>query len=278
MRTSSILLICLLALSCTSADAAKPMQWAAVNMPARGQAQSIGTPAAGCLMGAEVLETEGPGWQVLRLERKRNFAHPVMIDYIHWLGKQVHDESLGAMIVGDLSQPRGGPMSFGHGSHQNGLDADILFRLTDQPLTDDERERPDMISVVSGQHVDKSLWSDKLERLVEIAASSPQVERIFVNPAIKAHLCKTLPQSQHAWLRKLRPWWGHDEHFHVRLACPSGSPDCVAQTPPPEGDGCGYEVESWLEKPTLNIPSNKPNTRNVTLPAQCQSVIKTAGQ
>ncbi len=285
MRQSLLLLTGLLVLACADADAAKsasvaakPTQWAAINQPSRGQSQSIGTPAAGCLMGAEALEPDGPGWQVLRLERKRNYAHPAMIDYIHWLGHRIQDESLGAIIIGDLSQPRGGPMSFGHGSHQNGLDVDILFRLTDLPLTESERERPDMISVVRGQTVDRSLWSDKLERLVEIAASAPQVERIFVNPAIKAHLCKTVPQSQHSWLRKLRPWWGHDEHFHVRLACPPGSPDCVAQTPPPEGDGCGYEVESWLEKPTLNIPSDRPNTRNVILPAQCQTVIKTAGR
>ena len=276
MRYSTLLLVGLLGLSCTSADAAKPFEWAAVKRPVPGSAQAIGTPAAGCLMGAEALESDGPGWQVLRLERKRNYAHPAMIDYIHWLGNQVRGESLGTMIVGDLSQPRGGPMSFGHGSHQNGLDADIVFRLTDQPLTDAERQRPDLISVVRGQRVDRSLWTDKLTRLIEIAASAPQVERIFVNPAIKAELCRTVPLAQHSWLHKLRPWWGHDEHFHVRLACPPGSAECVSQTPPPDGDGCGAEVASWLERPTLNIPSDKPNTRNVSLPAQCQSVIKTA--
>ena len=278
MKTNTLCLVGFLTLAGAGAFAAKPVEWAAVGQPSRGQAQAIGTPAAGCLLGAETLEADGPGWQVLRLERKRNYAHPAMIDYIHWLGGRVRDEQLGAMIVGDLSQPRGGPMAFGHGSHQNGLDADILFRLTDQPLTESERERPDLISVVRGQTVDRSLWSGKLERLLEVAASSPQVERIFVNPAIKAHLCKSLPPSRHGWLHKLRPWWGHDEHFHVRLSCPPGSPDCVSQAPPPDGDGCGYEVDSWLKRPTLNIPSDKPNTRNVTLPAQCQSVIQTAGQ
>ena len=278
MRYSSVILLGLLALACTTADAAKPVEWAAVNRPAPGSAQAIGTPAAGCLMGAQQLEADGPGWQVLRLERKRNYAHPATIDFIHWLGGREQDESLGSMVIGDLSQPRGGPMSFGHGSHQNGLDVDLLFRLTDAPLNETERQRPDMISVVRGQSVDPNLWTGKLTRLVEIAASAPQVERIFVNPAIKAALCKSVPQSQQAWLRKLRPWWGHDEHFHVRLACPPGSADCVPQTPPPEGDGCGYEVESWLERPTLNIPSDKPNTRNVSLPPQCQSVIKTAGR
>ena len=278
MRYKLAILLGLAALTATTMAMARPYEWAAVKQPARGEAQAIGTPAAGCLVGGEALEAEGPGWQLLRLERHRNYAHPAMIDYIHWLGAEVQRQSLGNMIIGDLSQPRGGPMSFGHGSHQNGLDADILFRLTERPLTESERERPDMISVVHGQAVDRALWSSKLKHLLEIAASAPQVERIFVNPAIKAELCRTIPPSQRAWLHKLRPWWGHDEHFHVRLGCPADSTDCVAQKPQPDGDGCGAEVMSWLKRPTLNIPSDKPNTRNVTLPAQCHGVIKTAGE
>ena len=274
MRTKIAFLIGLLAQTSLTALADTPKDWAKVSHPLGGQAQALGTPAAGCLMGAQELEPQGPGWQVLRLERKRNFTHPDMIQFIHWLGAQVQSESLGNMVIGDLSQPRGGPMSFGHGSHQNGLDADILFRLTDRPLTPAERERPDMISVVRGQGVDPELWTDKIERLVEIAANAPQVERIFVNPAIKSALCNKLPADQRSWLHKLRPWWGHDEHFHVRLGCPADSTECVSQKPPPEGDGCGAEVDSWLERPTLNIPSDKPNTRKVTLPAHCHVVLK----
>ena len=280
MKIAYPLMAGLLTMLAVTADAAGPQDWAAQKQPVNGQSQAIGTPAAGCLIGAEQLEPEGPGWQVLRLERHRNYAHPAMIDYLHWLGGQVAAEALGNMIIGDMSQPRGGPMNFGHGSHQNGLDADILFRLTDQPLTEAERERPDLISMVRGQGVDHALWTSKITRLVQIAASAPQVERIFVNPAVKAELCRTTPPAQRAWLRKLRPWWGHDEHFHVRIACPPGSTLCTPQAPPPEGDGCGAELASWLrqEQQTLNIPSDKPNTRNVTLPDQCRTVMKMAGK
>ena len=58
--------------------------------------------------------------------------------------------------------------------------------------------------------------------MLEVAASDPVVDRIFVNPVIKRELCTHEPPGS-LWLRKLRPWWGHHDHFHVRLRCPPGS-------------------------------------------------------
>ena len=165
-------------------------------------------------------------------------------------------------------------MVYGHGSHQNGLDADIFFKTVDAPLTPQEISNPEMPSVVSGREVNPQRWSWNLSRLLEIAAKHPRVDRIFVNPAIKHELCQKTPSENRDWLRKLRPWWGHDDHFHVRLTCPEGSVGCVQQPEPPQGDGCGWEVESWLERPTLNLPQNRPNTRVVRLPDDCQKILK----
>ena len=44
-------------------------------------------------------------------------------------------------LVGDISQPRGGPMFTGHASHQIGLDADVwLTPMPDRTLSRAERE------------------------------------------------------------------------------------------------------------------------------------------
>ena len=249
-------------------------EWGQARAPSPGDTQSFGTPAAGCLAGARPLESNGPGWQVLHPERHRFYAHPALLNYLAALAGRARQESLGGLLIGDLSQPRGGPMLYGHGSHQNGLDADVLFRTEDRTLSHHELSEPVVPSLVKGQRVDPAHWTPTVARLLEVAAKMPGVDRIFVNPAIKLELCNTVAPQDRGWLRKLRPWWGHDDHFHVRLTCPADSPGCVQQKPPPEGDGCGWEVESWLKRPTLNLPQNKPNTRVVALPEQCRAILK----
>ena len=82
-------------------------------------------------------------------------------------------------------------------------------------------------------------------RLIKRAASYPEVERIFVNAGVKKELCNTAGKDR-AWLRKVRPWYLHDDHLHVRLSCPPGMAGCVAQDPVPEGDGCGENLRYWL--------------------------------
>ena len=61
----------------------------------------------------------------------------------------------------------------------------------------------------------------------------PQVARIFVHPAIKKALCQMAPQvgKDTSWLGKVRPWWNHHYHFHIRLTCPPGSEGCENQKP-----------------------------------------------
>jgi penicillin-insensitive murein endopeptidase len=99
------------------------------------------------------------------------------------------------------------------------------------------------------------------------------VDRIFINPAIKKAMCESVPANgDRSWLRKLRPWWGHDEHFHVRLACPADSPDCFVQAPMPDGDGCGAELESWLDRPTWPAPPEKPHHQSRPLPEACSGL------
>ena len=54
--------------------------------------------------------------------------------------------------------------------------------------------------------------------------------------------------NDRAWLAKLRPWWNHYYHFHVRVKCPSAATDCEGQKPLSGDDGCGQELTNWAEK------------------------------
>lgn len=232
--------------------------------PASLPARSIGSYARGCLAGAKPLPIDGPAWQAMRLSRNRNWGHPVLIAYLEKLAKQVQkQDGWHGLLVGDLAQPRGGPMLSGHTSHQIGLDADIwLNPMPHYRLKPQERETRAAVSMLAEDDVsvDRSKWTEQHAKLIKRAASYSEVARIFVHPAIKKTLCDWAGKDR-SWLSKVRPWWGHHYHFHVRLACPPHSPGCVNQAPPGASDGCGREVDRWLRKvrkPAKPVPSKKP--------------------
>ncbi|WP_448205763.1 penicillin-insensitive murein endopeptidase [Azospirillum sp. sgz302134] len=253
--------------------------WSQVSGPSSGPAQSIGGYAAGCIAGAQPLAGEGAGYQVIRMSRQRYYGHPDLVDYLKDFGRKVAAAGLGSALVGDMGQARGGPMSFGHASHQIGLDADIWLRLDLAPMGRNAREGLTEIKYVDYDRMRVTAdWSDRQANLIRIAASDPRVARIFVNPAIKLAMCR------HNWpnrdfLRKLRPWHGHDGHMHIRLSCPANSPQCEEQRDIPDGDGCGDELESWLESasPAVETHNGKPQPRYVNMPPACQSVLRANG-
>ena len=249
-----------------------------VAAPTAGATRSIGGYARGCLAGAEALPLDGPHWQVMRLSRNRNWGNPELIAYIEKFSADVAGDGWSGLLVGDMSQPRGGPLPTGHTSHQVGLDADVWFvPMPDHKLSAEEREKKSAVSVLmTGRlSVDPRKWSDLYPRLLKRAVSYPEVARIFVSAAIKKELCQTTG-SDRAWLRKLRPWWGHDDHFHVRLDCPPGMAGCKSQAPPPVGDGCGAELDVWFKPPPPppKIPPKlKPELTLADLPASCRGVL-----
>jgi penicillin-insensitive murein endopeptidase len=213
------------------------------------QARAIGGYARGCLAGATAIPVDGPSWQVMRLARNRNWGHPDLIAYLEKFARQVPREAgWNGILVGDISQPRGGPMLTGHASHQIGLDADIwLTPMPDRRLSRSERENMSATNMVRSDWMDvnEDNWSSSHVKVIRLAAREPRVARIFVNPAIKKALCREAG-SDRAWLKKVRPMWGHNYHFHIRMECPAGSNDCADQDPPPDGDGCGKELSDWL--------------------------------
>src|SRR5215813_6261404 len=185
--------------------------------------QTIGFYSRGCLAGGVALPINGKTWQVMRLSRNRNWGHPNLIRFLERLSEKGAKVGWPGLLVGDISQPRGGPMLTGHASHQVGLDADIwLTPMPDRELTRAEREEMSATDVVAAdkKDVDPKVWTPGHLAIIRTAARQPEVERIFVNAAIKKALCREA-RGDRGWLHKVRPMWGHDYHFHIRLSCPS---------------------------------------------------------
>jgi penicillin-insensitive murein endopeptidase len=249
--------------------------------PASGAAQAIGAYERGCLSGALALPADGPNWQVMRPSRNRAWGHPVLIALLERLAAKLPAEAgWPGLLVGDIAQPRGGPMLTGHGSHQIGLDADLwLTPMPARRLSASERDEISAINMVAADGMDvDAAWMPQHRRLLETVAREPQVARIFVNPAIKRALCREAG-SDRAWLTKIRPWWGHNYHFHIRLACPRGEPNCREQALPPPGDGCGKELDWWFTEEALHpapAPPRKP-MRLADLPPACAALVAAPG-
>lgn len=244
--------------------------------------EPIGFYSKGCLAGAMQLPETGPTWQAMRLSRNRNWGHPETIDLIRKLSaKAAQMPGWNGIYVGDISQPRGGPMLTGHASHQMGMDADIWLRPgIDMNLNRAQRENISAISMrrANGAYTNDN-WTRGQHELVKAAAQDPRTARIFLFPGAKVRMCNE-EKGDRTYLRKIRPYWGHHYHFHVRLRCPEGAGNCRNQNPPPPGDGCA-EAQQWVNN-ILNPPPPDPNAkpappkreaRMSDLPGQCVSVL-----
>jgi penicillin-insensitive murein endopeptidase len=248
------------------------------------KAQTIGFYSKGCLAGAAALPINGKTWQVMRLSRNRNWGHPKLVEFLERLSDKGTKVGWRGLLVGDMSQPRGGPMLTGHASHQVGLDADIwLTPMPDRELTRVEREETSATMMVAPDRkdVDSHVWTPAHTALIKAAAEEPEVERIFVNAAIKKALCREAGDDR-AWLNKVRQYWQHDYHFHVRIHCPADSPDCKPQQAVPAGDGCGKDLDWWFTDavlhpkpppPPTTPPQPRPQVTLNDLPPACRQVL-----
>ena len=229
----------------------------AVNAPSKMATRSIGFYAKGCLAGGKPLPVNGPAWQTMRLSRNRMWGHPTLVRYIERFAKDAKaKDGWPGLLVGDMSMPRGGPMPFGHASHQVGLDVDIWYRpMPDRVLTDEERETMPMESfLLDPGHVNPNVWTPDFAKLLRRAVSYPEVARVFVNPAIKKWLCDNVKEDR-AFLRKINPIMGHDDHFHVRLVCPADNPACRNQAALAADEGCGKGLDAWIAKLSKAVPA-----------------------
>ncbi|MBI1868189.1 MAG: penicillin-insensitive murein endopeptidase [Methylocystis sp.] len=239
----------------------------------------IGFYTRGCLAGGAALPINGPTWQVMRLSRNRNWGHPALIGFLERFAPAAAKASgWPGILVGDLSQPRGGPMLTGHASHQIGLDADIwLTPMPQRELSRAEREEMPATDVVrsDGLDVEPGVFTDSHIAVLRAAAADPAVQRVFVNAAIKRALCRSA-HGDRSWMNKVRPWWGHSYHFHVRLVCPRDADACAGQDAAPAGDGCDASLASWFTDEVLHPKKSTktwPPMTMAKLPADCREVL-----
>lgn len=263
--------------------------------PSQQDSMPVGSYARGCAAGMVQLPETGPSWQAMRLSRNRNYGQPILVDYLIGLSQVAQQIGWAGLYIGDMSQPRGGPMTSGHASHQIGLDADI-WMLPPQRLDLSRKERESISSIPVRSADQKSVtanWTARHRALLRAAALDPRIDRIFVAAAVKIEMCKTATPADKKWLQKIRPIAGHDTHFHVRLKCPKGASLCQTQKPTVSelskgGNGCDDTLMYWVTdylnppKPSKKTKKKKPEEppekgpRQFTmadLPRQCADVL-----
>jgi penicillin-insensitive murein endopeptidase len=104
----------------------------------------------------------------------------------------------------------------------------------------------------------------------------PETTRVFVNAAIKKELCRSAG-SDRGWMTKVRPYWGHDDHIHVRLACPDSASSCEEQEAPPAGDGCAEKDLAYWFQPGVLHPTPGPPRPPLplsALPEACRELLQ----
>ena len=291
------LLLCLALLAPLPAQAENLANklFGAADAPSQQDPMPIGTYARGCAAGLVAMPETGPNWQVMRLSRHRNFGQPVLVYYLQDLAGYANQAGWRGIYIGDMGQPRGGPMTSGHASHQIGLDVDIWTLKPDSlTLSAKQREKLSSISVRTNDQLSvNGNWDPSYAAFLKLAASDPRVDRIFVAAAIKLELCKTARKSDKAWLQHIRPEAGHEDHFHIRLKCPKGATLCETQKPTVAdlskgGDGCDETLAWWVSDEYLHPKPPKKPTKPVKpkprkkgprefimadLPGQCAGVL-----
>ncbi len=262
---------------------AAPNAWSNITSPRNLPLAVYGSASNGCITGAEQLPAQGVGYQTMRQSRNRHYGHPDLIQFVESLGRLANSQHQ-LLLLGDMSQAMGGPMSSEHASHQSGLDIDVwLYDMTPKQFKPAHIEQLKMQSTVdkaNGQL--NTRWRPFFMTYIKHTAQDQNVERIFVNPVIKQALCDIDPNGQ--WLQKVRPWWGHDSHFHVRLKCPAGQTYCQNPAPIPAGTGCDANLTKWVleqsdailnPKPIARSSNSKtPKKQKPPLPIQCTNLIR----
>jgi penicillin-insensitive murein endopeptidase len=211
--------------------------------------QSSGQPDAGFLRNASALKSEGKGYVKLFRSRERQYGSSELVQLIEQVSAEMSqvkpcDQVLCERLqVGDLSQQKGGDIDR-HGSHENGLDVDLVYFRTnhrEQSLNETDGFTENF---VQNNRVTKNFDLQRNWIFLKTIVSSGIVNRMFVDPVIKKTYCDLYQEQSKSddlvkeTLRRMRVLEEHGDHVHVRILCPKNSPLCTEQAPPPEGTGC----------------------------------------
>ena len=207
--------------------------------------EAVGYYSAGSLLSAESIKDRGTNIRKLFLQRQRFYGTTEIQDIISDAADFVRQEfpKAGVLQVGDIANKNGGAL-LEHGSHQNGLDVDIVY------LTKNGKLQSQSAAYWEEEFVKNGLTSSNFHTkrnlsLFKYLIVNKQVERIFVDQAIKLELCTYALENNllndpdiNETLRRLRVEKLHTTHFHMRIKCPSSDLSCKGQVEVPKGTGC----------------------------------------
>lgn len=193
---------------------------------------TVGYPNAGYQLRAKKLKTSD-SLKVKDNSRDNTYAHPALILMLEHSARDVARVEKGSLLmVGDLSSRDGGPLT-GHVSHQSGRDADIGFYLRDAqgrpvvrehftPFDPNGKSRWE-----AGVYFDdyrnwlllRSWVTDRRAGLVHIFVSSGLRWRLIEYGRKDPRFARYVDDVA-VLLKQPAGRSPHDDHFHVRIACP----------------------------------------------------------
>jgi penicillin-insensitive murein endopeptidase len=220
--------------------------------------KSIGSPTDGKLLNGVHLE----GAPYLRIYpvytgSDVRWGTDTLVGLVDRAAKSVRKQFPDAVLsVGQLSKNGGGEVDR-HASHESGRDADVGFYVKSslgKPLLADH-----MVAFIGdgtapswpGAHFDdarnwalvSAIVADPHARVTHLFVATPIRERLLAyaakigaSPAIRTKVAEVLAQP-HGSLP-------HDDHFHVRIACPSGQDGKCVEQPVAKNHGRGAVMAS----------------------------------
>lgn len=215
---------------------------AAARTPPPPPTLSVGFANNGGLMHGRRLE-EGPSVRYLP-NRPLHWGTDELVGLLQRVARSLHGRFALKLTVGDLSAREGGLVGQ-HRSHQSGRDADLAFFMRAAPARGSDRPGrnvdPDdyYIFTGDGRSLNGAYVFDDARNWALVAAlltdRTVRIERIFVSSPLRARLLRqaravgasdalvNLAANTLVQPANVQP---HNNHFHVRIACPDGDRQC----------------------------------------------------
>jgi penicillin-insensitive murein endopeptidase len=224
---------------------------------APGLAGSVGLPHHGVQTDAIELPESGEGFARYRSQGGFHWGQPALVNGLCEAARQVALALPGGapLMVGDLSARHGGKIARHH-SHRSGRDVDLLWyvMLPDGTSTQNSsfvhlaadgtgripRRGAVRLDVAREWQLIKTLLSSRLLDVQWLYASQP-VEELLIEHAVSESDDPELVWRAQTVLLEPLDALPHDDHLHVRIACPHGT----------AVQGCegGGPYWSWLGAP-----------------------------